>query len=229
MPLQRSSSPEAFKSNVRTLMGEVGKSPHVQSRKQALAIAYETQRRAGRHQAGGEVTPREPDRDDENQAKYMWDRGEWDTKQPGNADVFPRTREYKGPERHNIPNIGEVIKTPQQSWSRLPSPTAWEYGVRQAFPFAPREEGVWGEVTRPEVGGLVNHDRDPDLPPVRDHADLIPVMPPPRGYRDPAYLGVIQRLLEGQRRLNAMHPLVREQLRRYWLGGLIRRMYGGSV
>ena len=52
MPLQRSSSPQAFKTNVRTLMGEVGKSPHVQSRQQALAIAYETQRRAGRQEGG---------------------------------------------------------------------------------------------------------------------------------------------------------------------------------
>ncbi len=129
MPLQRSSSPEAFKQNVRTLMGEVGKSPHVQSRKQALAIAYATQRRAGKHQAGG------------------------------------------------------------------------------------------------EVGGLVDHPHDPDLPPVQDHAELTPLMP---GH-DPAYLAVIQRLLEGQKRLNAMHPIVREQLRRYWLGGLIRRMYGGPV
>ena len=56
MPLQHSKSPKAFKSNVKTLMGEVGESPHVQSRKQALAIAYETQRRAGKKKArGGEV------------------------------------------------------------------------------------------------------------------------------------------------------------------------------
>lgn len=45
MPLMHSSSPRAFKQNVRTLMGEVGKSPHVQSPKQALAIAYAQQRR----------------------------------------------------------------------------------------------------------------------------------------------------------------------------------------
>jgi hypothetical protein len=45
MPLVKSGSPQAFKTNVRTLMHEVGKSPHVQSRKQALAIAYATQRR----------------------------------------------------------------------------------------------------------------------------------------------------------------------------------------
>jgi len=53
MPLQHSKSPAAFKSNVRTLMHEVGESPHVQSPKQALAIAYETQRRAGKKHARG--------------------------------------------------------------------------------------------------------------------------------------------------------------------------------
>jgi hypothetical protein len=49
MPLVKSKSKEAFKKNVSTLMGDVGKSPHVQSKAQALAIAYSTQRRAGRH------------------------------------------------------------------------------------------------------------------------------------------------------------------------------------
>src|SRR5262249_22917386 len=49
MPLQ--SGPGSFKSNVRTLMGEVGKSPHVQSRQQALAIAYAKQRQ-GRADGG---------------------------------------------------------------------------------------------------------------------------------------------------------------------------------
>jgi hypothetical protein len=44
MPLVSGSSPGAFKQNVRTLMGEIGKSPHVQSREQALAIAYAKQR-----------------------------------------------------------------------------------------------------------------------------------------------------------------------------------------
>ena len=45
MPLNHSSSDAAFKQNVSTLMGEVGKSPHVKSRQQALAIAYATKRR----------------------------------------------------------------------------------------------------------------------------------------------------------------------------------------
>ena len=52
MPLVHSSSKPAFKKNVETLMGDVGKSPHVQSRQQALAIAYETKRRA-RAEGGG--------------------------------------------------------------------------------------------------------------------------------------------------------------------------------
>ena len=37
-------------------MGEIGKSPHVQSRAQALKIAYETKRRAKRD-IGGAVDP----------------------------------------------------------------------------------------------------------------------------------------------------------------------------
>lgn len=45
MPLVKSGSEKAFKQNVKTLMNEVGESPHVQSRKQALAIAYENKRR----------------------------------------------------------------------------------------------------------------------------------------------------------------------------------------
>jgi hypothetical protein len=46
MPLDKSGSPGAFKSNVKTLMGEIGASPHVQSRAQALAISYALKRRA---------------------------------------------------------------------------------------------------------------------------------------------------------------------------------------
>lgn len=57
MPLIHSKSPGAFKTNVSTLMHDVGKSPHVQSRKQALAIAYSTARRAGAKMASGGITP----------------------------------------------------------------------------------------------------------------------------------------------------------------------------
>lgn len=60
MPLTKSGSARAFKSNVSTLMREVGKSPKVQSRDQALKIAYEIKRRG--RAAGGEVSmPSVPD------------------------------------------------------------------------------------------------------------------------------------------------------------------------
>lgn len=48
MPLKHSKSKKAFKQNVETLMKDVGKSPHVQSKPQALAIAYSEKRRAAR-------------------------------------------------------------------------------------------------------------------------------------------------------------------------------------
>ncbi len=46
MPLKKSASKKALKSNIKTLVGEVGKSPHIQSKAQALAVAYSEQRRA---------------------------------------------------------------------------------------------------------------------------------------------------------------------------------------
>jgi len=49
MPLDHSRSDAAFKSNVRNLMDEVGHSPHVQSRAQALAIAYDIKRHGRAH------------------------------------------------------------------------------------------------------------------------------------------------------------------------------------
>lgn len=57
MPLIKSSSPGAFKTNVKTLMGDVGKSPHVQSRAQALAIAYSEKRRARAEGGGVHIGP----------------------------------------------------------------------------------------------------------------------------------------------------------------------------
>jgi len=44
MPLKKGSSKKVLRENVEKLMHEVGKSPHVQSQKQALAIAYSKQR-----------------------------------------------------------------------------------------------------------------------------------------------------------------------------------------
>lgn len=57
MPLAKSGSPEAFKSNVKTLIGEVGTSPHVQSKNQALAIAYSIKRRNRADGGGMHVGP----------------------------------------------------------------------------------------------------------------------------------------------------------------------------
>jgi hypothetical protein len=76
------------------------------------------------------------------------------------------------------------------------------------------------------VGGLVDHDRDPELPRVSEGVSLEPMM---AHQRDPAYIQVIQRLLEGQKRLNAMQPQQREQVRRFALGGIARLLRGGSV
>lgn len=57
MPLVHSKSSGAFKKNVSTLLKDVGKSPHVQSREQALAIAYSTQRRAKKADGGATDNP----------------------------------------------------------------------------------------------------------------------------------------------------------------------------
>ena len=46
MPLIHSSSKKARQKNTKTLIGEIGSSPHVQSVKQAVAIGYSEQRRA---------------------------------------------------------------------------------------------------------------------------------------------------------------------------------------
>lgn len=55
MPLIKSASDRAFKTNVKTLMGEVGKSPRIKSPQQALAVAFSEKRRAKRAD-GGDVT-----------------------------------------------------------------------------------------------------------------------------------------------------------------------------
>lgn len=48
MPLKKGKGKKVISSNIRTLMHEIGKSPHVKSRKQAIAIAMETARRSGK-------------------------------------------------------------------------------------------------------------------------------------------------------------------------------------
>jgi len=60
MPLLRGTSDEVRNANIRTLMGEIGKSPHVQSREQALAIAYAKQR-SGRAEGGVVDHDEDPD------------------------------------------------------------------------------------------------------------------------------------------------------------------------
>lgn len=45
MPLTKSASKKAFRANVEQLVSDVGKSPHVQSKAQALAIAESIKRK----------------------------------------------------------------------------------------------------------------------------------------------------------------------------------------
>lgn len=40
MPLLKGSSKKTISKNIGTLMHEIGKSPHIQSRKQAIAVAF---------------------------------------------------------------------------------------------------------------------------------------------------------------------------------------------
>jgi len=40
MPLKKGSSKKTISANIASLMGEIGKSPHVKSRKQAIAISF---------------------------------------------------------------------------------------------------------------------------------------------------------------------------------------------
>lgn len=54
MPLIHSASKKTRQKNIKTLMHEVGESPHVTSRSQAVAIGYSEQRRAAaKHHKSG--------------------------------------------------------------------------------------------------------------------------------------------------------------------------------
>ena len=86
MPLDHSKSPGAFKTNVSTLMHDVGKSPHVKSREQALAIAYSTARRAGAHMASGGFTPPMGERF---AARQQFHEGFLHSSVPGRTDKLP--------------------------------------------------------------------------------------------------------------------------------------------
>jgi hypothetical protein len=57
VPLIKSASKKARNANIKTLVHEVGESPHVKSVKQAVAIAYSNQRRsAAKHKSGGHLS-----------------------------------------------------------------------------------------------------------------------------------------------------------------------------
>jgi hypothetical protein len=86
MPLDHSKSPAAFKTNVRTLMHDVGKSPHVQSREQALAIAYSTARRAGAKMAQGGFAPPLGERA---ASRQLFHEGFLHSTVPGRTDKLP--------------------------------------------------------------------------------------------------------------------------------------------
>src|SRR6266478_1623751 len=85
MPLDHSKSPGAFRTNVSTLMHDVGKSPHVQSREQALAIAYSTARRAGAKMASGG----QPPLGEHMAARQIFREGFLHSTVPGRTDKLP--------------------------------------------------------------------------------------------------------------------------------------------
>lgn len=107
MPLLKSSSDSAFKTNVKTLMGEVGKSPHVKNRDQALAIAYAVKRRGkangGGFALGGGPAPWQI----RSEAKNMMHSGPIMSAVPGRTD------------RHNMSLAAGSYVVPSQAVSHL--------------------------------------------------------------------------------------------------------------
>ncbi len=87
MPLIHSGSPEALHENMRTLMHDVGKSPHVQSRKQAIAIALSNARRYGRAAGGGVPSPF----GERMAARQIYHEGFLHSNVPGRTDKLPIT------------------------------------------------------------------------------------------------------------------------------------------
>jgi hypothetical protein len=178
------------------------------------------------YQAGGRVYETPLSREEESrfqdwkQRYAPRDSGEdYDLRGAFKAGVKPDPRSGHWPDTYKKPNHPTFS---DQSKYALPGMAGrWD---GESYSPAPEPFQAGGE-----VGGLVDHDRDPELPRTPEAARLVPMMPLPRGYQDPAYIGVIQRLIEGQRRLNAMQPAVRESLRRYALGGLARYFRGGVV
>jgi len=113
MPLINSKSDKAFKTNVRTLMHEVGKSTHVQSRAQALAIAYS--KRRGKADGGVSDMARKEGynllRSKSNMASMLDNRGRDAEKATAISDVVPRTGKAVG----GLANI-KIPKPPAPSF-----------------------------------------------------------------------------------------------------------------
>jgi Family of unknown function (DUF6496) len=70
MPLQKGKSRETISHNISTLTGEIGKSPHVKSHKQAIAIALSEARRSARAKGGRD----KGEHHHEKHHKINWDR-----------------------------------------------------------------------------------------------------------------------------------------------------------
>lgn len=198
MPLRSGSSPQAFKANVRTLMGEIGKSPHVQSREQALAIAYAKQRQ-GRQGGGSVCAPI---------ASTGYGAQNTVFSQPG-----MRAMEY-GPQ---LPELQNAMETNPQLFEPSANVQQQAAAIQALVPPVTQTNRARGGDVGYQVGGLVDHDFDPELPPARDEVQMIPVM---QHQIEHPFMTTLRQLAEGQRRLNAMSPVERERLRRYWLGGL---------
>ncbi len=103
MPLIHSGTESAFKTNVQNLMHEVGKSPHVKSRDQALAIAYATKRRAKGYAFGGAPAPWQV----RSEARSMLHSGPILSSVPGRTD------------RHNMALASGSYVIPSQAVSHL--------------------------------------------------------------------------------------------------------------
>jgi hypothetical protein len=131
MPLDHSKSPGAFKTNVRTLMHDVGKSPHVQSREQALAIAYSTARRAGAKKAdGGKVQTNPPPRfSDFRRSEDIEDRREVDNSQPAASYSYtpPKTKPSAMARDLGLDAIGKA------GGGGFTPPVASRFAARQMF------------------------------------------------------------------------------------------------
>lgn len=88
MPLIHSGSKAALKENMRMLHSEIGKSPHVQSQRQAVAIALSNARRYGKKFASGGLTMPWTER---LEAYRLGREGFLNSSVPGRTDKLPIT------------------------------------------------------------------------------------------------------------------------------------------